>query len=218
MKLSVSILEADSPGPTVCIYVTCSLLFNRSNSIDLWTQKNIDDILCHGDRMYLHALTNKMVPDTNSLSIEELPEYRLNYNKFYQGRIDHSFCGDGPFCSLKQVLINAFSDSSNAMLVLDGYVMAVIKKSEFLCLFDLYARNSLTKRLRKKPNIVRQNEVYYTLRYTVSLSLIVLTISSGTRYTVLCKSNANEICGNSSFVFATFPRSHRIFERCFEGF
>ena len=39
--------------------------------------------------MCLHALTNKMVPDTNSLSIEELPEvatsqnnveYRLNYN------------------------------------------------------------------------------------------------------------------------------------------
>ena len=50
-----------------------TLLFNRSNSVDLWT-KNIDDILCHGDRMYLHALTNKIVPDANSLSIEELPE------------------------------------------------------------------------------------------------------------------------------------------------
>ena len=40
--------------------------------------------------MYFHALTNKMVPDANSLSIEELTEvatsqnnveYRLNYNK-----------------------------------------------------------------------------------------------------------------------------------------
>ena len=48
----------------------------------------------------------------------------LNYSKFYQGRIDRSFCGDRPFCSLKQVLMNAFSDSSNAMLVPDGYVMA----------------------------------------------------------------------------------------------
>ena len=85
--------------------------------------------------MYLLALTNKMVPDANSLSIEELlkvatsqnnAEYRLNYNKFYQGRIDRLFCADGLFCSLKQVLINAFSDSSNAMLVLDGYVIAVI--------------------------------------------------------------------------------------------
>ena len=75
--------------------------------------------------MYLHALTNKMVPDidANSLSIEELPElatsqnnveYRLNYNKFYQGCIDRSFCGDGPFCSLKQVLINAFSNTGSS--------------------------------------------------------------------------------------------------------
>ena len=52
-------------------------------------------------------------------------EYSLNYNKFYQGRIDHSCCGDGPFCSLKQVLINAFSDSSNAVLALDGYAVDV---------------------------------------------------------------------------------------------
>ena len=50
--------------------------------------------------MYLHALTIKMVPDANSLSIEELPEvatsqnnveYLLNYNKFYQGCIDRSY-------------------------------------------------------------------------------------------------------------------------------
>ena len=132
-----------------CAFMSlAALLFNRSNSVDLWTQTNIDDILCHGDRMYLHALTNKMVPDTNSLSVEDLPEvatsqnnfeYCLDFNKFYQGRIDRSFCGDGPFCSLKQVLINAFSDSSNAMLVLDGYVMAVIQESDFFCLFDSHA-------------------------------------------------------------------------------
>ena len=68
-----------------------ALLFNRSDSVDSWTQTNICDTLCHGDRMYLHALTNKMVPDTNSLSINELPEvvtsqnnveYCLNYSKF----------------------------------------------------------------------------------------------------------------------------------------
>ena len=136
-----------------CAFMSlAALLFNRSNSVDLWTQTNIDDILCHGDRMYLHALTNRMVPDTNSLSAEDLPkvatsqnnfEYCLDFNKFYQGRIDRSFCGDGPFCSLKQVLINAFSDSSNAMLVLDGYVMAVIQKSNCFYLFDSHARNSL---------------------------------------------------------------------------
>ena len=84
-----------------CAFISlAALLFNRSNSVDLWTQTNIDDILCHGDRMYLHALTNKMVPDTNSLSVEDLLElatsqnnfeYCLDFNKFYQGRIDRSY-------------------------------------------------------------------------------------------------------------------------------
>ena len=77
-----------------------ALLFNRSNSVDLWTQTNINDTLCHGDRMYLNVLTNKMVPDANSLSIEELPEvatsennveYRFNYNRFYQRHIDRFY-------------------------------------------------------------------------------------------------------------------------------
>ena len=62
----------------------------------------------------MRALTNKMVPDTDSLSINELLEVAtsqnnvdncLNSSKFYE--IDRSFCGEGPFCSLKQVLINA---------------------------------------------------------------------------------------------------------------
>jgi len=79
------------------------------------------------NRRYLHALTNEMVPNTNSLSTNELlevatsksnVEYFLNYSKFYQGRIDRSLCGEGPFCLLIQVLINAFPDSPNAMLVL----------------------------------------------------------------------------------------------------
>ena len=66
-----------------CAFMSlAALLFNRSNSVDLWTETNIDDILCHGDRMYLHALTNKMVPDTNSLSVEDLPEVATSQNNF----------------------------------------------------------------------------------------------------------------------------------------
>ena len=56
-----------SSGRQCAFMSPAALLFNLSNSVDLWTQANIDDILCRGDRMYLHALTNKMVPDANSL-------------------------------------------------------------------------------------------------------------------------------------------------------
>ena len=52
------------------------------------------------------------------------------------------------------------SNLSNAMLVRDGYVVAVIKKIRFLYLFDSHARNSL--------GIHGENgTAVYTLRYTV---------------------------------------------------
>ena len=72
-----------SRGRHCALMSLTALLFNRSNSVDLWAQTNIDDMLCHGDRMYLHALTNKMVPNANSLSIEELPDVATSQNKRY---------------------------------------------------------------------------------------------------------------------------------------
>ena len=66
--------------------------------------------------MYLHSLTNKIVPDTDSLSINELPkvatslnnvEYCLNYSQFYQGC---SFCGEGPHKSQGLTLPKAWID------------------------------------------------------------------------------------------------------------
>ena len=83
----------------MCIYVICSFAFQSIEFGRFMDTNDIDSILCYGDRMYLHVLTIKMVPDANSLSIEELSEvvtsqnnveHRLNYNKFYQGRIDRS--------------------------------------------------------------------------------------------------------------------------------
>ena len=44
-----------------CAFMSlAALLFNRSNSVDLWTQTNIDDILCHGDRMYLQLFLRQV--------------------------------------------------------------------------------------------------------------------------------------------------------------
>jgi len=42
-----------------CAFMSLSaLLFIRSDLVESWTQTDIDAILFHGDRMYLHALTN----------------------------------------------------------------------------------------------------------------------------------------------------------------
>ena len=51
-----------SRGREYAFMSLAALLFNRSNSADLCTRTNINNILCHGD-----PITNKMVPDTNTV-------------------------------------------------------------------------------------------------------------------------------------------------------
>ena len=87
MKLSVSILKADRVH--LCHLQLCfSVDRIRSiyGSVDLWTQTNIDEILCHGDR-----INNKMVPDANSLSVKELLKVATSQNNginFTMGSVD----------------------------------------------------------------------------------------------------------------------------------
>jgi len=50
-----------------CAFMSlATLLFNQSDSVDSWTQTNIDDILCHGDCMCLHALTKGQVAEASN--------------------------------------------------------------------------------------------------------------------------------------------------------
>ena len=90
-----------------CAFMSLSaLLFHPSYSVNAWTQTNIDDILFHGDRMYLHSLTNELVRGTNSLSVNELPkvatslnndDYCLNYSTFFKGSLIAHFVAKGRF-------------------------------------------------------------------------------------------------------------------------
>ena len=137
--------------PTVRIYVTFSFAFTSIVFGQLMDANKYWWHLISRRLQVFTFFTNKLVPDTNSFSINELPkvatslnnvEYCLNYSQCNQGRIDRSFWGEEQFLSQKQVLINAFSDSANAMIVLDGYITAVIKDSESFYLFDSHARNS----------------------------------------------------------------------------
>ena len=41
--------------------------------VQLWTTEFIDQILIKGDRMFLHVLTNQLIPDTSSLLVSHLP-------------------------------------------------------------------------------------------------------------------------------------------------
>ena len=60
-----------------------------------------------------------------------------NYKEFYQGRIacsEHE--NEAPYVTLHSALVNTFSDNNYAFIILDGYIMALIKSLDSIYEFD----------------------------------------------------------------------------------
>lgn len=57
-----------------CSYISLSaLLVDQTIPVFEWNSPTIDSILLLGDRMYLHALGNGLIPNAESLSVDNLP-------------------------------------------------------------------------------------------------------------------------------------------------
>ena len=58
-----------------CAFMAFHALFSCESElpVQLWTTEFIDQILIKGDRMFFHALTNQLIPDTSSLLVSHLP-------------------------------------------------------------------------------------------------------------------------------------------------
>ena len=139
-----------------------ALLFSQSFSPDLWTQSTVNTI--HPMEMASICLHYSIIwCPIRARSVNDLPkvanspnniEYSIEYDKFYQGRIDSSIT-EGPFCSLQQALGNGFSDSESLLIVLDGYMMAGIKKANAFYLFDSQDRNNPKNKCSKNSTQYR---------------------------------------------------------------
>ena len=90
--------------------------------------------------MYLHALHRGLIPDTNTLSIGNLPlsvndnfgnDFFIHRNFYFQGRCQRNFRGESgaPFFSLRDALVNAFKISELCIFVLSGFMMGLVKCS-----------------------------------------------------------------------------------------
>ena len=101
-----------------CAYIAFySLLFEMTLPVQAWTPEFIDQILIGGDRMCLHALTHKLIPDTSTLLVTHLPALaysaqhtllRVTYDPSYHWSCWRSFETEPPFWSLKDALTNSF--------------------------------------------------------------------------------------------------------------
>ena len=132
---------------TQCAFMAFHASFSCESElpVQLWMTEFIDQILIKGDRMFLHALTNQLIPDTSSLLVSHLPvlvftgiesSVRVAYEPPFFGSSSISFESDPPYWSLSDALMNTFMISRYAIRVLEGYMIAIIKPG--LQLQDLF--------------------------------------------------------------------------------
>ena len=220
-----------------CSFISfLAVLCAQDLPVEEWSAATVDHILVEGDRLYLDALQIRSIPDTETLSLNYLPDtvcwsmeantdnlsvasktkqdsqfcaesqtynpliwadnnnksltwvintdlpaveahnkplWVINYKDFYQGEIArHEHENEVPYFTLRSALMNAFSDNDCAFIILEGYVMGLIKTADRIYLFDSHARNCFgmpdpngTAAVMKFANISKLEE------YLCSLSL-----------------------------------------------
>ena len=110
----------------------------------------IDNILIHGDYLYSLAFVTSAIPDSSALLVNNLPNYSISidgscwaiaYENPHQGRI-HATTNCFEFCleTLDFALISSFSNTTVAILIVDGLMMALLFSANKYFLFDSHAR------------------------------------------------------------------------------
>ena len=83
-----------------------------------------------------------IVIESNNASLANMT--KINYKPFYQGMIYSTIDNqnDSPYLDLNTALVNAFTIDNYVLLILDGYVMALIRHIDNrIYVFDSHARN-----------------------------------------------------------------------------
>ena len=88
-------------------------------------------------------LPNVVEPVEAQINTNDNPLWLVDYKEFYQGRVNHDEheTAEGPYFTLRSVLMNAFTDNNYAFIVVEGYIMALINTVDCIYVFDSHARN-----------------------------------------------------------------------------
>ncbi len=66
----------------------------------------------------------------------------INYGAEFQGLVITDREIERHYCDIHTALLNAFLNDNYAILILEGYMMALVKQTDNFYLFDSHARNS----------------------------------------------------------------------------
>ena len=65
--------DIESRGRQCAFMALNSILYEQISPVTAWSANTLDVILMNGDRMFLSALRSRLIPDTASLSLSDLP-------------------------------------------------------------------------------------------------------------------------------------------------
>ncbi len=69
----------DSRGKQCSFISLIALFVEKTIPVCEWNCQTVDNILSLGDRMYLHALKNQLIPSTELLSVTNLPSVQCTW-------------------------------------------------------------------------------------------------------------------------------------------
>lgn len=82
-------------------------------------------------------------PVNIQINKNENQSWLINYKDFYQGNINmNGKENEAPYFTLHSDLMNTFTDVSHSLIVLEGYIMALVNTLDYIYVFDSHARNS----------------------------------------------------------------------------
>ena len=138
-------LCTDSRDRQCPFIILSAFICNHDLPARCWTPDKIDEIIYFGDSMYSHALTCGRIPNTRCILVSHLPvvaksfdsslltiKYGNEYSGFFNGSVVELPCT----YSLSDSLVNVFSSSNGAILLLDGYMAAIMKNDSEYFFFD----------------------------------------------------------------------------------
>ena len=147
-----------------CAFMSLSAVLTAQNILLIdWSTTTFNNVLSQGDKMYLWAVEPTEAKNMNVLPIVVEPieaksinqpvdvQYNdgkitnqmwfINYGKELQGLVITNLEIESHYYGIHTALLNTFLNGSYAILILEGYMIALIKQTNVFYLFDSHSRD-----------------------------------------------------------------------------
>ena len=125
---------------------TMQIYCRQTNDSLIWAESKANNLPPWADVESLNRVTNSDLPMVVQNSQNNTTLWLINYREFYQGRtinVHDEHENQSLYYTLRSALMNVFLSNNYALIILEGYTMALLKSTQTDCiyLFDSHSRN-----------------------------------------------------------------------------